>query len=58
MIFSLNDEQKNENIMVFIYLNLWENVVQELVDFVVGADQQSKAVLLLPGEWFLKYKQH
>ncbi len=32
------------------YFNLREDVVEEVVDLIVGADQEGEAVLLLPGE--------
>ena len=40
------------------HLDLGQDVVDELVDFVVGADQEGEAVLLLPSEGLYKEREN
>ncbi len=40
------------NDSIKIYLNLWQYICKEAVDFVVRADQQGQPVLLLSRERF------
>ena len=40
------------------HLDLRQDVVDELVDFVVGADQEGEAVLLLPSEGLYREREN